>query len=431
MKHLLLFLSIFFVFIGCEKSNPSAVNVQTTSAGKVAFTFDKVNAPAAVKTLTTTLSRSGYTTIEKTLNIASDTSASILFEQIAIGTWKVKVDAKNESGQVLYTGQSEVVVLENSVSMVNLVLSAVSSGVGSVQINVSWGTTISGWYDYENNAVLTGSSNSFDSGGVGQPRVYKMNGKYYMYYLAIKGSMGTIGLATSLDGITWEKFGSNPVFTSGGESWDANSVSPGPIIKKDSSFVMYYQGYSSSTGQMNVGIATSKDGIVWARSPNNRITVDGNSVYHASEVIQKEGKYYLYYDGYDYATGYRAVFLATSLNGISWTKVQSQPVLKSSYSWEIGGITFSTIQYENGKYTTVYSDNGYTTSNFGIATSTDGVVWSKESTPVFSQRKTFKQWANAGISYPFFTTVGNQKRIYYVGAVGTSYERRIGFAYFK
>jgi len=115
--------------------------MEKTFSGALYFSFDKVNAPAAVKKLTTTLSRSGYTTVEKTLNIVSDSTASILFEQIAIGTWKVKVDAKNDSGQILYTGQADVIVLENSVSQVNLVLTPVSSGVGSVQINVTWGTT--------------------------------------------------------------------------------------------------------------------------------------------------------------------------------------------------------------------------------------------------------------------------------------------------
>lgn len=431
MKYILLFLTVVFVITGCERTSSPTSVIEKPSSGALVFSFDKINAPAAVKTLTTTLSRSGYSSMERTINIVTDSSASILFEQISVGTWKVKVDAKNEIGQILYSGQSDATVLENSLSHVNLVLMPVSSGIGSIQINVTWGTTIAGWYDYENNAVLEKSSNTFESGGVGQPHVYKMNGKYHLYYLAINKGMGSIGLATSFDGITWEKYGTGPVLIAGGEEWDANSISTGPIIMIDSSYVMYYQGYSAITGQMNVGIATSTDGKVWSRHPNNRITVDGNAIYHASEVIQKEGKYYLYYDGYDNTTGYRAVFLATSVNGVSWTKVQSQPVLKSSSSWEIGGITFSTIVYENGKYTTVYADNGYSTCNFGIATSSDGITWAKEVLPIFSYKKTFNQWANAGITYPFFTKIGNQKRIYYVGAVGSDYERKIGFAYLK
>ncbi len=139
MKKIIIILTYAFVFFGCDQSNPPTATDQTSNSGTVAFSFDKVNAPSAVKTLTTILTRSGYSTLQKTINIAADTSASILFEQVAIGTWKVKVDAKDENGQVLYTGQSEVIVLENSVSQVNLVLTPVTSGVGSVQINVTWG----------------------------------------------------------------------------------------------------------------------------------------------------------------------------------------------------------------------------------------------------------------------------------------------------
>ncbi|MBI2427776.1 MAG: hypothetical protein HYV29_03100 [Ignavibacteriales bacterium] len=141
MKNLtILVFSLLFVIGGCEQSNTPATTTEPTSnSGNIAFTFDKANAPAAVKTLTATLSRSGYTTLTKTINIFTDTSATMLFSEVAVGTWKVKVDAKDGDEKILYTGQADVIVLENTLSQVNLTLTPVSTGVGSVQINVTWG----------------------------------------------------------------------------------------------------------------------------------------------------------------------------------------------------------------------------------------------------------------------------------------------------
>ncbi|MFA6439508.1 MAG: hypothetical protein WCX28_09385, partial [Bacteriovoracaceae bacterium] len=141
MKNIITIVLLLLAFNGCEQSTEPLVTAPAVVSGNVAFMFDKVNAPASVKTLTTVLSRSGYTAIEKILEITNDTSSSIVFEQVAVGTWKIVIDAKDENGKILYTGQSEVMVMENIVTHVNLVLSLVTSGIGSVQINVTWAST--------------------------------------------------------------------------------------------------------------------------------------------------------------------------------------------------------------------------------------------------------------------------------------------------
>lgn len=145
MRTLTACLAILFLLIGCEQATNPAKEKSISTAGNVIFSFDKANAPASVKTLTATLSRSGYTPLTKTINIISDTSAVMLFTEVPVGTWKVKVDAKDEFNKVLYTGEADVVALENTVSQVNLTLLPVSSGVGSVQINVTWGNASSLW----------------------------------------------------------------------------------------------------------------------------------------------------------------------------------------------------------------------------------------------------------------------------------------------
>jgi predicted GH43/DUF377 family glycosyl hydrolase len=430
MKHLIVLFILFFLLAGCEQSNAPIDVPPNSTSGNVALTFDKSSTPAAVKTITTILSRSGFSSLERTLDIYNDTTAVILFDKIAVGTWQIKVDAKNESGQTVYTGQSEVIVLEGTVSMVNIVMAPVATGVGSVQINVSWGQPAGQrWVDFEFNAVLSKSSNPHENVGVSQPRIYKINDKYYMYYQMI-GRISAVGLAISADGVVWSKR-PNPVLSADSSSWDAGGTVPGPILTIDSTFIMLYQAYSPSEGSHFIGIAQSTDGINWRKPLNNKVAIGGKYISIINDVIRIDNKYMLYYSDYEPETGYRAVYSAVSIDAITWTKSQSQPILKKTYPWETGGVYCMTVIAEEGKYTAVYSDAGTWTCNFGSAVSVDGITWTKQPNPIFTNLQTYKKWANAGISYPALVKVGNQKRMYYMGAVGAAYERRIGFAFYQ
>jgi hypothetical protein len=204
MKRTFLIVTIIILFAGCERQDsPVSASAQPES-GNVAMVFDKAGAPSGVQTLTATLSRSGYPPIERSLSL-SDTSAVILFTNVAIGAWKVQVDAKDLSGTVLFTGQSEVIVLENAVSQINLILVPVSTGVGSVQINVSWGTgkptlfpkTYGGTSRDAAVCVIQTSDGGFAIGGVtysygtgGNAWLVKTNGQGVMQWQKNYGASG-------------------------------------------------------------------------------------------------------------------------------------------------------------------------------------------------------------------------------------------------
>jgi hypothetical protein len=131
---------LLIILIGCQDDSVPVSARSSSESGNVAFTFDKANAPEAVRTLTAALSREGYDPFERTVDILSDTGATLLFERVAVGTWNVKIDARDNAGTVIYSGQSVVIVQENTVTQLTIVLQPVSTGVGSVQINVTWGT---------------------------------------------------------------------------------------------------------------------------------------------------------------------------------------------------------------------------------------------------------------------------------------------------
>jgi hypothetical protein len=101
------------------------------------------------------------------------------------------------------------------------------------------------------------------------------NNKYVMYYMGNNGNNEYIGLAYSDNGTYWTRFGNAPVLspctTSDNSTigWDFRSVGYCTVIKLSGSWQMWYCG-GPFTNQ-GIGYATSTDGIIWTKDPNNPI----------------------------------------------------------------------------------------------------------------------------------------------------------------
>ena len=69
--------------------------------------------------------------------------------------------------------------------------------------------------------VLRGDNGAWDSGGINRGiSVVSVNGEYKMWYTGLDSANNwKIGLATSNDGINWEKYSNNPVITKT-EAWE-------------------------------------------------------------------------------------------------------------------------------------------------------------------------------------------------------------------
>jgi predicted GH43/DUF377 family glycosyl hydrolase len=199
-------------------------------------------------------------------------------------------------------------------------------------------------------------------------------------------------------------------------TWDSKSIVTGPVILKDNQYFMYYEGNGNSTFQ--IGLATSADGIHWTKltspvmAPSASWEILGIGV---TDIIKIEATYYLYYHGID-AYNNTAIGLATSPDGFTWTKCNTNPILQASQSWELdGGIYFPSIITDNGLLKMLYASRKPYNEGFGIATSFDGITWTKESSnPFFSVQTSQSAWAQS-IGYACWRQVGNEYNIYYSG----------------
>lgn len=111
--------------------------------------------------------------------------------------------------------------------------------------------------------------------------------------------------ATSTDGISFEKYAYNPIFSKGKNDYDHVKVSVGHVVKlSDNEYLMFYIGYKT-TYEASICAARSKDGITgWERSTKNPLIVptpeswDQSACYKPTAVYDEASdKWMLWYNG--------------------------------------------------------------------------------------------------------------------------------------
>jgi hypothetical protein len=150
----------------------------------------------------------------------------------------------------------------------------------------------------ESDPVLkVGATGDWDEGAAWECTVIFKHGYYEMYYSGGGPSTDGIGYAWSYDGITWEKWAGNPVYSTQEDPYGVSSGGvvevPSLLIYNETVFMYYDYGPPIAT----IGLATSP---VWVGTDNRRITDYGlritnypNPVIHSTKfhyTIDKPGQ---------------------------------------------------------------------------------------------------------------------------------------------
>jgi hypothetical protein len=176
--------------------------------------------------------------------------------------------------------------------------------------------------------------------------------------------------------ITLNIFPGNPVLQYSGAGWDATRVHIATVLKLDGAYYMYYAGMPFANNYQ-IGLATSANGINWAKSAFNPVIANNEQPWCAFRVqprsaMLEEGLFKLWFFGDDtnlYATP-KAGF-AQSNNGIEWNLSNENPII-SKQSCGIGtGIILKEVIKLNSTYYAYYVYD--CDQKLYYATSTDGV----------------------------------------------------------
>jgi len=156
-----------------------------------------------------------------------------------------------DSGYVMYYSASSGLSTEGKPAMEGMATSP--DGITWTKYNDP--TTIDPPYADSDPVLPLGVSGSWDSGFAWEGSVWQTASGWEMYYSGVPENFATeqIGFATSIDGINWIKYEGNPILGPT-EPWARLWVIAGSVILIDSTYFLYYTGFSSFTSAQ-IGLA--------------------------------------------------------------------------------------------------------------------------------------------------------------------------------
>jgi predicted GH43/DUF377 family glycosyl hydrolase len=198
---------------------------------------------------------------------------------------------------------------------------------------------------YGQNPILaTGAEGDWDEIIAGSPSIIWSDSLFYMFYLGCNKTLSiSIGLATSRDGIHFTKFKGNPILAPDGNGFDAMQSGPGRIVKMDSLWVMFYDGQDQiiySPGPY-IGRATARQLTgPWKRdqmpvlSGGSRGEWDEGFMIPSSVIVLEDGTLRMYYTGGADITRWGDFYIgmASSPDGIVWTKYNDPATTKHPFA---------------------------------------------------------------------------------------------------
>ena len=238
--------------------------------------------------------------------------------------------------------------------------------------------------DTDGPIVSLGKTGDFDDTHIFAPAVNRdESGRFLMWYSGSSGSPGSrwfrLGLATSADGRSFEKLGSNPVL--GFEEEWRSVLTPtllrnpdGTLLRENGRIRMWFSSAKlGKSGLHTLHESSSADGIHWETPSPAQL----DNAY-ASSILKTEKGYELWFT--DVVKRPWLIRHAVSQDGKKWD-VDARAAVQLSQAWEAEVVLYPIVLKVDDVYLMWYGsyDNAIRreTTAIGFAASTDGVNWYK------------------------------------------------------
>jgi hypothetical protein len=243
--------------------------------------------------------------------------------------------------------------------------------------------------------LSTGPKGTYDDDWVLCPEPVRLSPDHLrLYYSAKQSGKGffqkvwTLALAESHDnGKTWKRHPGNPILSPTEAKWESGAVGFCSVEKTPTGWRMWYLGTDDNGNGLliikQVGLATSEDGLTWTRFDHNPVLpVDPKRRWESGAVavprVIRDGPILkMWYCCYEKNNTY-AIGHAESFDGIHWFRSPHNPVLQASGKGFDSQMTgYPGVIRSGDRYLMWYSGNGYGNAGLGLATSSvpRGPLW--------------------------------------------------------
>lgn len=268
-----------------------------------------------------------------------------------------------------------------------------------------------------------GAAGSWDAGDVLNPSVVKFNGKYFNYYSGYDGKVWRTGVATSDDGVSWEKYPGNPVMEPDASSWDQKYIAAngGAVVFKGKVYYAYHG--MDAKGVTRIGLAVSTDGFSFKKNPKPVLSPTNDGSWESTAVadpylLVHEGSLYLYYLGNNGALIQR-MGVAKSTDGITWARSNANPIFDvgAQGAFDENGLGEPSVAYQYPYFYMLYTGRAASEyRNVGYAVSLDGVQWRKISSAGLMDASKIGPWASKVIcDTTFYPANGGKWNVWFGG----------------
>lgn len=195
-------------------------------------------------------------------------------------------------------------------------------------------------------------------------------------------------------------YGDDPIVSKGQPgTWDDRFTDPGAVIYYDGMFHMFRNGFRGFPAESQVGYVTSPDGFTWTKQGDDPVLKTEDVLYakiamYASSVIRESNCWVLYFYTWDARSfpSSSVIGRATECIGgpamAEWF-VDEEPVLQLGVTgdWDEKQVLAPHVLKTDDGYVMYYSGVGASgVQQIGMATSTDGVTWTKYNDPVTTEK---------------------------------------------
>jgi predicted GH43/DUF377 family glycosyl hydrolase len=229
-------------------------------------------------------------------------------------------------------------------------------------------------------ALEVAPSIEWEKTDVNRPSVLRVGDQGYMWYTGQDQERGTgaIGLATSRDGITWERVGDEPVLAPAG-GWERQSLMCPHVLHEGGRFRMWYSGGDIHEPDA-IGYAESDDGVHWQRPMSDPVLSPAGGWERdrvtAACIVPRADDYLAFYVGFADGFEQARLGMARSRDGLhDWERYPGNPILSPGEpgAWDDCNVYKPSVVLWRGLWHLYYnaSRNSDRREQIGLATVTE------------------------------------------------------------